>query len=169
MIAVRSVGFTGTRHGLTQDQLIQIHMWLGDLWTLRAQEAHHGLCLGADHEFHVQVRGFGYRIVGHPGILSNGARYLRDEKAELEVDELRPERAMLVRNEDIVLSSDVMIAAPHQKQEQFKGSGTWATMRYTKKSKKPLLIVYPDGAIDCTELWYQEFRDAIAQREAQVP
>ena len=41
-------------------------------------------------------------------------------------------------------NSDILIATPKEKEEQLR-SGTWATIRYAKKTKKIVFLVYPDG------------------------
>jgi len=41
-----------------------------------------------------------------------------------------------------------MAATPKEKDEQWRGSGTWATIRYSKKKNKPLSVIHTDGAVD---------------------
>jgi hypothetical protein len=137
------VGFTGTSAGLTNDQLIQVHMLLGDLKTSGATQATHGMCIGADDQFHEQARGFGYFIIGVPGVNAYGDVYKR---ATCVCDLVMPPRPFLIRNRDLVSESDVVIACPRETIEQFRGSGTWATIRYARRAKKPLVIVWPDGS-----------------------
>jgi len=36
---------------------------------------------------------------------------------------------------------------PKGKVEEWRGSGTWATIRYARKVGKPVTIIYPDGEI----------------------
>ena len=45
----------------------------------------------------------------------------------------------------IVADADVMLACPPNYEEIKRGSGTWATIKFARKSGKPLAIVYPDG------------------------
>jgi hypothetical protein len=137
------VGFTGTSAGLTNDQLIQVHMLLGDLQFGGATQATHGMCIGADEQFHGQAKGFGYFVIGVPGVNFKGDPFKR---ANVVCDMVVPPRPFLVRNRDIVAESDVIIACPRETTEQFRGSGTWATIRYSRQAKKPLVIVWPDGS-----------------------
>lgn len=51
----------------------------------------------------------------------------------------------LARNREIVNASDLMIAAPFEYFEEMRGSGTWATIRYTQRRRKTLIIVWPNG------------------------
>jgi hypothetical protein len=44
------------------------------------------------------------------------------------------------------MSSTVMIAAPLESVEQAYG-GTWRTIEMTRKAKRPLAIVWRDGAV----------------------
>ena len=57
---------------------------------------------------------------------------------------MHPAKDYLVRNHDIVDVCDVLVATPGQKEEQIR-SGTWATIRYARKIRKQIIIVYPDG------------------------
>lgn len=50
------------------------------------------------------------------------------------------------RNHDIVDATEWLIATP-KKFEEIR-SGTWATVRYAKKVKKPVTIIWPDGSIE---------------------
>jgi hypothetical protein len=53
----------------------------------------------------------------------------------------------LDRNHDIVDSSDLLIAVSESTVEVLR-SGTWATIRYAKKLRKPIKIIYPDGKVE---------------------
>jgi len=50
----------------------------------------------------------------------------------------------LKRNKDIVKSTDMLIAFPFTQFEVIR-SGTWQTIRYARKLKKKILIIYPNG------------------------
>lgn len=50
----------------------------------------------------------------------------------------------LVRNKDIVNASEGMLAAPRGPEEL--RSGTWSTIRYARKCRKKVLIMWPDGS-----------------------
>ena len=139
-----SVGFTGTRHGMTNAQVLEVHMLLGDLQTAGAKEAHHGMCVGADKEFHDMAVAMSYRVIGHPGVTMGGGK--PHHRAAVACDLVMPSKPFLVRNRDIVRESHVVIACPYERLEQRQASGTWATIRYTRQAKKPLIILYPDGS-----------------------
>lgn len=137
------VGFTGTRHGMTNEQVLHVHMLLGDLQTAGATEAHHGMCVGADKAFHDMAKVLEYRIIGHPGVTWGGLRHFRAECPGLAME--LPPRYFLERNRTIVSVASVMIATPCEPIEQRQGSGTWATIRYAREADKPLIILWPDG------------------------
>lgn len=52
-------------------------------------------------------------------------------------------------NRDIVAETDELIATPKGFQEE-RRSGTWATVRYALKARKPVTVIWPDGA---ASLW----------------
>lgn len=145
------IGFTGTRAGMTSQQSHKV-TWL--IKVISDDEdlvvAHHGDCKGADSEFDGRIRhraikrhqeGLVTRIIGH--IPDNDK-----ERCFINFDEERDPKPYLDRNHDIVDESDVMIATPKEYSEIWRGSGTWATIRYAKKQGKKLYIVYPDGKME---------------------
>jgi hypothetical protein len=136
-----SLGFTGTHQGMQNSQKETIARLVG---FFVPDEAHHGDCVGADADFHDIVRQeTNAVIVVHPP--TNPKR--RAWKAG---DFVLPVKPYMVRDDDIINESDLMLATPFQVNEQGRGSGTWAVIRHTRKAKKPLIIVWPDGSI-CPE------------------
>lgn len=133
-----ALGFTGTRHGLTQRQLISIKAALLGLRHL--SEFHHGDCLGGDREAHELVRLLfpDVAIHGHPPKIP-------DQRAFCRVDQLWDEEDYLVRNQKIVDLSEVVIAAPHGLEKQNPRSGTWATIRMARRAHLPHLIIFSEG------------------------
>jgi hypothetical protein len=53
----------------------------------------------------------------------------------------------LDRNQAIANEIDMLVATP-QESEEVNRSGTWATIRRTRKQEKPVLIINPDGSLD---------------------
>lgn len=134
------VGFTGTQVGMTHAQKAVVWHRLtdaGDFW------AHHGDCVGADADFHEICRSFTQRCKGITGHIPDND----SKRAFCQFDSVMPPRPYLVRNKDIVVISDVMVAAPRQVEEQRIGSGTWATIRCTRRRDKPLALVLPSGEV----------------------
>jgi hypothetical protein len=102
-------------------------------------EAHHGMCEGADEQFHHICMNLGIPIVGHP---PENTRYLMDYDPAWFARMHEP-KPYLVRNRAIVdsldLASDRLIAAPKE-MEEVKRSGTWSTLRYARNRCKNLTI-----------------------------
>lgn len=120
------IGFTGTRSGLTELQKQNITNLLNN-YTHLDITVHHGDCVGADKDFHELCRKLSkdIKIVIHPP---------NDNKLRAFCDSVYIEKpkSYLKRNKDIVNSSNILIACPYSKTEQFR-SGTWSTIRYAKK------------------------------------
>lgn len=137
------IGFTGTRHGMTDAQASAVLLSLLSVYepSLMPEPltVHHGDCVGADEQFHriATQLSIAARSVAHPG-------NVRSLRAFTKADEIRKPKPMLLRNLDIVLESDRMLATPAEKNEQLR-SGTWSTIRAARRHCKPLIIVYPDG------------------------
>lgn len=132
------LGFTGTRQGMSPGQLQTVE---NILRASRPEEAHHGDCRGADQDFHNLVRvilgGPACKIVIHPGCeMNNPAR------AGCWGDIIMPVKPFLVRNHDIVDACTVLIATPGEP-EEVQRSGTWATIRYARKTGKEVMMVLP--------------------------
>lgn len=130
------IGFTGSRSGITVWQRFLLRWFLYECYTVT--EAHHGNCLGADSVFAELVYPR-FPTVAHPCDIV--ALQLTRETAHA----YRPVKPSLQRNQDIVNECDVLIACPDTMQEQQR-SGTWSTVRYARRVKKPCWILFPDGS-----------------------
>lgn len=123
-----SLGFTGSRHGMTDSQKVNFVYLLG---RIQPTEFHVGDCVGADEEAFNLVREFRpeCKIIGH---------IPSDDKlrAFCEYDEEWSPKPYLDRNVDIVDCSDVVTAAPRK-----SSRGTKYTMQYCKKSNTELLVL----------------------------
>lgn len=126
-------GFTGTSRGMTSQQLsaVGVHLQISG-------ELHHGDCIGSDAQAHEIARRLGgLWIIGHVPD--------RDEKrAFCDFDVTLPPRSYIERDHNIVDACDFLLATPHGHVEELR-SGTWATIRYARKTGKALRIIYPDG------------------------
>jgi len=130
-MALKIIGFTGTRRGMTQKQKDELYNFLCQY---KGGVFHHGDCVGADLEAHSIASKLGFKIVIHPprnpekrafceGVVLEGKNYLE-------------------RNRDIVEACDILVAVPKENQEVLR-SGTWASIRYAKKVGKLVKIIYP--------------------------
>jgi len=134
------VGFTGTQRGMTEAQ------W-PTLWALliaramRSSEFHEGDCIGSDAQAAHGARLAGFRIIGHPP--TNDSK-----RAFFPADEWRTPYPYLERNRHIVDAAQEMIATPGEFEEQLR-SGTWSTIRYARRVRKPVWVILPDGSLQC--------------------
>ncbi|KKM83389.1 hypothetical protein LCGC14_1309850 [marine sediment metagenome] len=138
-----SLGFTGTRHGMTSKQIWSITKLL-DKAGNDVRELHHGNAIGADAEVHsiLTLKFPDVEIIKHPSTLVTQQALTPPSK----VCPLCP-MAPLDRNKHIVDNSDVLVAAPKgYKQEQ--RSGTWATIRYAWEHGHTVVIVWPNGHME---------------------
>ena len=150
----KSVGFTGTRNGLTDVQKQSLAALIGSIYICSDKlEAHHGDCVGADAQFHdiVESNG-GWRIYIHPPIIN---KYRAHKKSPYILER----KLYLERNKDIVKLSDIVIVCPKQNKKPVRGlGGTWWTYQHAKylsfdrkdyygirDNRKDIFIIYPDG------------------------
>jgi hypothetical protein len=131
------VGFTGTQKGMTNAQHTTIWHLLG---STTYAEAHHGDCIGADATFHAIASEIGIPVVIHPPNTDAKRAFCKSSQT-------MPPKPYLVRNHEIVDSSDVLIATPKGFVEELR-SGTWATIRYARKQGKRVFIVFPSGGFE---------------------
>lgn len=131
------VGFTGTRRGMTQAQRATVEELLA---VYAPDEVHHGDCVGGDAEFHEAAVFLGIRVVVHP---PDDGR-LRAFCVGASV----PPLGYLERNRAIVDASSFLIGCPKEEREPApaRGQGTWAAIRYARKSGVPTFVVWPDGS-----------------------
>lgn len=133
------LGFTGSQLGVTAPQEASLRQVLADLVPT---EGHHGLCVGADAAFHRVLWELfpDCKTVGYPP--KNKRAY------QIQVcDEMRQEKEYLDRNKNIVNETSILIACPATAREIIR-SGTWSTVRYARKLKRPVWIIYPDGHVE---------------------
>jgi hypothetical protein len=131
------IGFTGTRHGMTEAQMDAFIDTLHDIRP-RITEFHHGDCVGADAEAHDVAQKLCHVVI-HPPI---------DEthRARKAARTYRTQKTHFARNRDIVNETDRLIATPMQAERQIRG-GTWYTIDYARKVGKLVTIINPDGTI----------------------
>ena len=132
------IGFTGTHKGMTDEQYIAVQQLVQDFFDPEyTHEYHHGDCVGADAQFDGICKHYDNAFAYiHPPENAKARAFCSGYEF--------PKKPYLVRNHDIVDSVDVMIATPGTMHEVLR-SGTWATVRYTRKCKKQLIVVYPNG------------------------
>ena len=128
-----NIGFTGSRNGLSDQQKEKIHQILDER---AASHLHHGDCIGADFDFHQIGMELNHCISIYPP-KSAGLRSFTPPNGK---GQLYKEKDFLVRNRDIVDSSELLLACPETSEEVHR-SGTWATIRYARKKGKELILI----------------------------
>ena len=144
------LGFTGTRHGLSQHQGARVAALLDEH---RPSVAHHGCCVGADEDFHAICRERSIRVIGHPGPGWPCGPLCAYTICGETVEPTTYTR----RNAAIVAASQIMIAAPLESTPQKRG-GTWMTIRMARRALKAgklqaLYVVGRGGALLEWEGW----------------
>lgn len=135
-----NIGITGTRDGMTaeQERAFRSLIAVGPVGRF-----HHGSCQGVDVEAARIVRELypGCWIVAHLGPDGDPCRSISGVD-----NETRAPKTHFCRNRAIVDETERLIAVPKQPQEMRYG-GTWYTVSYARKARKPHVIVWPDGAL----------------------
>jgi len=142
---VNTIGFTGTREGITDAQrstLIRVLMG-DDVW--RTASFHHGDCVGADADFDAILRA----IYACPPIESHPCTFavMRAHCERRGPTVVHAPRRYDRRNREIVLRSATMLVCPKDMSEQRFG-GTWATYRIALAEGRRVLVVWPDGRLE---------------------
>lgn len=141
-----SVGFTGTRHGMTAAQSCEVDKWLS---THEVRVGHHGDCVGADAEFHGLLVKREVAIVIHPPE-NDSARAFCSTGNIVEVKEPLP---YIARNRVIVRSAVTLLATPRESVEPApaRGQGTWSTVRFARgfpSAQRPAIVTFwPNGEV----------------------
>lgn len=129
------IGFTGTQQGMTGLQRVTVLYLFG---THTIDTLHHGDCVGADQQAHRMALEMHARVVVHPPDDHRKRGWAKG------AHETRPPLGYLDRNRRIVENCDLLIATPATDREVLR-SGTWATVRYARRCKRPVYVVRPDG------------------------
>jgi len=132
------VSFTGTRDGMTPEQIEVFGILLYELkpfWFV------HGDCVGADAEAHAVAMSLGVDVIKRPANLKHSRAFCKGGRV------VAPPEPPLNRNKKIVNDGGHLVACPSGYEEKLR-SGTWSTVRYARKIGKPLTIIWPDGTLD---------------------
>lgn len=140
-----TIGFTGTRDGMTEAQEEAVKDLLLHLGATRLL---HGACHGADRQAHrIAIGMFRDLYPARPEQLYWAEQHIApgDTIHPLPASDVKP-NPEIWRNHKIVDRADVMIAAPASPIEILR-SGTWATIRYAKQTEVKCYRCLPDGTI----------------------
>ena len=131
------VGFTGTKQGMTRKQRAVLEEWLaarsGGVFL-------HGDCVGADAQAHKIAARCGFAITIYPPEKNKHRAFCRGAFETL------PPMEYLVRDRLIAANCDHLVAAPRTMAEEVR-SGTWYTVRYARRLRKPVTIIWPNGSV----------------------
>lgn len=143
-MTVLSLGYTGSRDGMTRAQMISVYWHISHLLLIHDNDpgeltfnAHHGDCTGGDAEFHVIATVLGCHTVAHPPL--NTVR-----RAWCKADEIRVPKDYLSRDWDLVNETHGLAAAPKSAAPD-PHSGTWTTIKYALQLGRPVTVILPDG------------------------
>lgn len=133
-------GFTGTRNGMNAKQLGQLRI---ELMRLAPTLLAHGACRGADDQADELAAEMGIYRVAYPSTASTAiyASALRARTGS-QITIILPPQLPLVRDKMIVDLAEIMIAAPKTMTEIVR-SGTWTTVRYARRMKKEVIMLWP--------------------------
>ncbi len=134
---MKQISFTGTQAGMTHAQRATFYVVLARV-TGAGDWIHHGDCIGSDAQAHDAAIEYALNVHIHPCTIP--AKRAWCQGASLMSIALPP----LDRNRMMVDDCAELIATPRLMVEELR-SGTWATIRYARKCRKPVHIIWPDG------------------------
>lgn len=133
-----TLGFTGTRAGMTPIQKDALRTWLAGCKMLV-----HGACIGADAQADEIAESMGIPRALYPSDIASMQMVLRNPQDYAWVYEPSPP---LLRNKWMVRSCEVLFAAPRG--PETTRSGTWATVRFARTLRHiGIVVAYPDGRV----------------------
>lgn len=135
------VGVTGGREKPSEYQCGKF-VWLVSKMDVSRLVLHHGDCHGWDEFCHgIAVKmGFGGIAIHPPSLATHRAWCKLRPEYDL-YDWMDEERPYMERNEVIVKSITMLVAAPHLPSDQAPRSGTWATKRRAEAHGVPTLTL----------------------------
>ncbi len=132
-----TVGFSGTREGMTGPQLNTFERMTREFQTFEC-EFRHGDCVGSDAQAHFIATSLKMRIVIHPPENESLRAFCKGAFSVL------PPAKYLERNFAIVDKSDRFFATPNNF-TYMHGSGTWSSIHMARAQFIPMTIIFPDG------------------------
>ena len=142
IMSIKTLGVSGTRHGMSEQQRSSLHLVLNKLLTefKDLKYLRHGQCVGVDVEVaNILYADFKFHIISHPPVKTTAIGSCFNNQT-------LPPKSYFARNRDIVNCSDIMLVIPYT-QEKLNYGGTWYTYDYAIKNKKPTILISPCGSI----------------------
>jgi hypothetical protein len=143
----RHFGVSGTRTGMSAQQRSAVLFEFNHLHAIGFRYQHNGDCVGSDKQFFDLWKEYYTSTIsyGHPPVNS---KY----RAFCDFDIANPPKPYGVRDKDICVASECLVATPNSMTEAMIGSGTWKTVRYMRTLQRPICIILPNGTIQ-RESW----------------
>lgn len=135
----KHLAFTGSKDHITLKQLTVLHQTFRSLRDKGYLWMHNGDCITSDFEAAKVWGKLKGKVMLHPPVNS---KY----RAFFQADIICEPREYIVRDHHMVDLSRRLIATPQTFEEQIR-SGTWATIRYARKLRLKITIIYPDGSV----------------------
>lgn len=132
-----AVGFTGRRTTPTPEQLVQLAR---ELQKYRGARFSHGDCCGGDEAAHFMAMDLHYVVHVWPPRINTHRAFTTGHFIHAPQD-------YAVRNQSIVMMSDLLIALPPGPEADWPRSGTWQTVRKARRKGIPITIIYDDGTV----------------------
>ena len=129
------IAFTGTQQGMSANQKEELRALLRGHKPVMGI---HGGCIGADAEFHDI-----FREECPDKLIWQFPCNIDGKRAEVYGDIIELQRPPLRRNHLMVDECDLLVAGPKTLEEVLR-SGTWATIRYAKKTHKKVIMLRPE-------------------------
>lgn len=131
------IGFTGTRLGLTELQSFALRQILEDVGLF---EFGHGDCVGADEQAARIAYELGAKLTCFPPVSPDKRAFT------LFNHETMMAETYFARNRSIAQWCDMLIGCPPSDSRLTTG-GTWYTIDYSLKIKKPTSVIWPNGTV----------------------
>ena len=128
-----AIGFTGTQAGVSPERIEKFRAFMADAADKGWVVFRHGDCIGADAQAHKVARSLKYYIIGHLPEYDG-------KRAFCHFDETWIPKPYMVRNQDIVDNSQILVALPKDPDHEELRSGTWSTIRKARKAGKKVFI-----------------------------
>ena len=133
-------GCTGSSTIVTHAQVSMAMKWVAqNAWPTWA---HHGDCIYGDVAWHHIFRVTRTVLIGvHPPVNPIKRAWCVGDKNYVEAEYLTRNRMIV----DMITPGGWLVAMPEGPEKD--RSGTWYTIRYARRSKKPVLIFWPNGHV----------------------
>lgn len=132
------VAFTGTREGMSTTQQQYLTYALKRMRQLTEITFHHGDCIGSDGQACGIARAIGCHIAVHPPTNEKNRAFA----GEPLIDSIYPAADYKIRDEQMLDMCILLFAAPKDpSREEFRGSGTWFTIRAAARRTMPIVML----------------------------